>query len=140
MALFEPGARVEGELETYLAIRLLGAPAALVTMVLLGWLLGLQNARGPMLLLILTNGLNIALDLLFVLGFGWAVGRRRLGDGRRGVRRPGTRPLAGAALAGGLVLAGDLACAGVSPPVRRQSRHVPAQPLPGGRLPRPSAR
>jgi MATE family multidrug resistance protein len=73
MALFDPGARVEGELETYLAIRLLGAPAALVTMVLLGWLLGLQNARGPMLLLILTNGVNMALALLFVLGFGWAV-------------------------------------------------------------------
>ena len=73
LRLFDPGARVEGELETYLAIRLLGAPAALVTMVLLGWLLGLQNARGPMLLLISTNGLNIALDLLFVLGFGWAV-------------------------------------------------------------------
>jgi multidrug resistance protein, MATE family len=71
--LFEPGARVEGELATYLAIRLLGAPAALVTMVVLGWLLGLQNARGPMLLLILTNGVNMALDLLFVLGFGWAV-------------------------------------------------------------------
>lgn len=73
MHLFEPGARVEGELRTYLAIRLLGAPAALVTMVVLGWLLGLQNARGPMLLLILTNGVNIALDVLFVLGFGWAV-------------------------------------------------------------------
>jgi MATE family multidrug resistance protein len=73
MALFEPGARVAGELEIYLAIRLLGAPAALVVQVLLGWLLGLQDARGPMLLLILTNGLNVALDLLFVLGFGWAV-------------------------------------------------------------------
>jgi len=73
MALFDPGARVAGELETYLAIRLLGAPAALVAQVLLGWLLGLQDARGPMLLLILTNGLNVALDLLFVLGFGWAV-------------------------------------------------------------------
>jgi multidrug resistance protein, MATE family len=73
MVLFEPGARVEGELETYLATRLLGAPAALVTMVVLGWLLGLQNARGPMTLLILTNGINIVLALLFVLGFGWAV-------------------------------------------------------------------
>jgi MATE family multidrug resistance protein len=73
IAVFEPGARVEGELETYLAIRLLGAPAALVTMVLLGWLLGLQNARAPMALLIVTNGVNMALALLFVLGFGWAV-------------------------------------------------------------------
>jgi multidrug resistance protein, MATE family len=71
--LFEPTARVGGELEAYLRIRLLGAPAGLANMVFLGWLLGLQNARGPMALLIVTNTLNIALDLLFVLGFGWAV-------------------------------------------------------------------
>ncbi len=71
--LLEPGPRVEDTLETYVAIRLLGAPAALVTLVLLGWLMGMQNARGPMALLIVTNGLNMALDLLFVLGFGWAV-------------------------------------------------------------------
>jgi MATE family multidrug resistance protein len=47
-----------------------GGPA---NMVLLGWLLGLQNARGPMALLIVTNTINVALALLFVLGFGWAV-------------------------------------------------------------------
>jgi multidrug resistance protein, MATE family len=73
MALFEPSARIGAELEGYLRIRLLGAPAGLANMVLLGWLLGLQNARGPMALLIVTNALNMALDLLFVLGFGWAV-------------------------------------------------------------------
>jgi multidrug resistance protein, MATE family len=73
MALFEPSARIGAELESYLRIRLLGAPAGLANMVLLGWLLGLQNARGPMALLIVTNALNMALDLLFVLGFGWAV-------------------------------------------------------------------
>jgi MATE family multidrug resistance protein len=71
--LFEPTARVGAELEAYLRIRLIGAPAALANMVFLGWLLGLQNARGPMALLIVTNALNIALALLFVLGFGWAV-------------------------------------------------------------------
>ena len=42
-------------------------------MVLLGWLLGMQDARGPMVLLLATNGVNIALDLVFVLGFGWGV-------------------------------------------------------------------
>ena len=73
MLLFEPSARIGAELESYLRIRLLGAPAGLANMVLLGWLLGLQNARGPMALLIVTNALNMALDLLFVLGFGWAV-------------------------------------------------------------------
>jgi MATE family multidrug resistance protein len=71
--VFEPTARVGAELEGYLRIRLLGAPAGLANMVMLGWLLGLQNARGPMALLIVTNAINIALDLLFVLGFGWAV-------------------------------------------------------------------
>jgi MATE family multidrug resistance protein len=71
--LFEPSARIGEELESYLRIRLLGAPAALFNMVLLGWLLGLQNARGPMALLIVTNALNMALALLFVLGFGWEV-------------------------------------------------------------------
>jgi MATE family multidrug resistance protein len=70
---FRPSPAVAVELETYLRVRLLAAPAALMNLVLLGWLLGLQNARGPMALLIVTSGVNIVLDLLFVLGFGWAV-------------------------------------------------------------------
>ncbi|HSA79321.1 MAG TPA: MATE family efflux transporter [Geminicoccaceae bacterium] len=73
LAIFDPSPRVGAELTAYLAIRLLGAPAALANLVLLGWLLGMQNARGPMALLIATNGVNIALDLWFVLGFGWGV-------------------------------------------------------------------
>ena len=73
LLLFEPTARVGAEFAGYVGIRLLGAPAGLANLVLLGWLLGLQNARGPMALLIVTNAVNAALDLLFVLGFGWAV-------------------------------------------------------------------
>ncbi|UPW18858.1 MATE family efflux transporter DinF [Agarivorans sp. TSD2052] len=53
----------------YFATRIWGAPAALLNMVLLGWLLGMQNARAPMLLVMLTNSLNIALDVLLVVGF-----------------------------------------------------------------------
>ncbi len=71
--IFAPDARVAAELETYLRVRLLGVPAGLANPVLLGWLLGMQNARGPMTLLIATNGVNIGLDLVFVLGFGWGV-------------------------------------------------------------------
>ncbi len=73
LLLFQPTARVGAEFASYVGIRLLGAPAGLANMVLLGWLLGLQNARGPMALLIVTNTINVALALLFVLGFGWAV-------------------------------------------------------------------
>lgn len=57
----------------YVLVRIWSAPAALTNLVLLGWLLGNQNARAPMLLLILTNGLNILLDIWFVLGLGWQV-------------------------------------------------------------------
>ena len=73
LALFEPSARVAAELETYLRVRLLGAPAGLVNLALLGWLLGMQDARGPMALLLATNGVNVVLDLWFVLGLGWGV-------------------------------------------------------------------
>ncbi|MGO3229314.1 MAG: MATE family efflux transporter, partial [Oceanisphaera sp.] len=40
----------------YVSVRIWSAPAALTNLVLLGWLLGNQNARAPMLLLILGNG------------------------------------------------------------------------------------
>ncbi|WP_432460273.1 MATE family efflux transporter DinF [Agarivorans sp. QJM3NY_25] len=52
----------------YFSTRIWGAPAALLNLVLLGCLLGLQNARAPMVLLIVGNSLNIGLDLWLVLG------------------------------------------------------------------------
>ncbi len=39
---------------------------------MLGWLLGLQSARGPLILLIATNVINAALDLAMVFGLGMA--------------------------------------------------------------------
>lgn len=57
----------------YFDIRIWSAPASLVNMVLLGWLLGMQNAKVPMFLLIITNAVNILLDILFVVGFEWGV-------------------------------------------------------------------
>jgi MATE family multidrug resistance protein len=73
LTVFEPSARVAAELETFLRVRLLGAPAGLVNLALLGWLLGMQDARGPMALLLATNGVNVVLALWFVLGLGWGV-------------------------------------------------------------------
>ncbi|EMB49632.1 DNA-damage-inducible protein F [Vibrio mimicus] len=59
--------------EAYFYIRAWSAPAALLNFVLLGWLLGTQNARAPMWMVIITNLTNIVLDLLFVLGLGLKV-------------------------------------------------------------------
>ena len=57
----------------YLHVRLLGLPAALTSYALIGWLLGVQNARVALGVLLTTNLANVALNLLFVLGFGWGV-------------------------------------------------------------------
>lgn len=57
----------------YFSIRVWSAPAALMNFVLLGWLLGTQNAKAPMWMVIITNLTNIALDVLFVIGFDWKV-------------------------------------------------------------------
>lgn len=59
--------------EQYFSIRIWSAPAALSNLVIMGWLLGTQNARYPMWLVIITNSINIVLDLLFVVGFNWKV-------------------------------------------------------------------
>ncbi|UJF19397.1 MATE family efflux transporter DinF [Vibrio sp. SS-MA-C1-2] len=59
--------------QQYFEVRIWSAPAALANLVIMGWLLGTQNSRYPMWLLIFTNLVNILLDLLFVMGFGWQV-------------------------------------------------------------------
>lgn len=73
LALMQPSANLDALARDYLHIRLFGLPAALATYALIGWLLGTQNARGPLAILLTTNLLNVALDLLFVLGLHWGV-------------------------------------------------------------------
>lgn len=46
-----------------------GAPAVLSCLVLNGWLLGMQNAKAVLYVLVATNLLNVVLDLLFVFVF-----------------------------------------------------------------------
>lgn len=52
----------------YYLIRIWGAPAALLNYATLGCLLGMKRAKVPMLLLIVTNVVNIVLDLILVMG------------------------------------------------------------------------
>jgi MATE family multidrug resistance protein len=73
LELMQPSAQLDVLARSYLHIRLVGLPAALASYALVGWLLGTQNARGPLLIMLGTNLLNAALALLFVLGLGWEV-------------------------------------------------------------------
>ena len=73
IALSGGSAEVQLYASHYVEVRIWSAPAALCNLVIMGWLLGMQDARSPMVMLILTNLVNMALDALFVLGLGWQV-------------------------------------------------------------------
>ena len=53
--------------QSYTQIRLFSAPAVLINYSIIGWLIGQQDSRWPLLITLTTNVLNIALDLLFVI-------------------------------------------------------------------------
>ncbi len=57
----------------FMSVRWLSAPATLANLVILGWLLGVQYARAPVILLVVGNLVNIVLDLWFVMGLHWGV-------------------------------------------------------------------
>jgi MATE family multidrug resistance protein len=65
--------RVEELAHDYLEIRIWGAPASIALYALTGWLVGLGRTQGVLVLQLWQNGLNIGLDLWFVLGLGWGV-------------------------------------------------------------------
>ncbi|NIM74330.1 MAG: MATE family efflux transporter [Gammaproteobacteria bacterium] len=69
----EGSARVEAFAKQYYQVRVFGAPAALINFVVLGFVIGIQNTRAALALLLLLNVMNVLLDLLFVVGFGWGV-------------------------------------------------------------------
>ncbi|OWY05719.1 MATE family efflux transporter [Thioclava sp. F1Mire-8] len=64
---------VEGLARDYLQIRIWGAPLTISLYAFTGWLIALERTRGVLLLQVAMNALNVGLDLLFVLGFGWGV-------------------------------------------------------------------
>lgn len=59
--------------QIFLSIRWYSAPASLANLVILGWLLGIQYVRAPVIMLIAGNLLNVILDLWLVVGLGWNV-------------------------------------------------------------------
>ncbi|NIR29871.1 MAG: MATE family efflux transporter [Gammaproteobacteria bacterium] len=71
--LFGATEQVETLAAAYYAIRVWSAPAALANYALLGFFIGIQNTRVALALQLALNGVNVALDLLFVVGFGWGV-------------------------------------------------------------------
>ncbi|WP_171091065.1 MATE family efflux transporter [Ruegeria sp. HKCCD9179] len=72
-ALSPASPEVEALTRAYLEIRIWGAPATIALYAVTGWLIAVERTRGVFILQIWMNGLNIILDLWFVLGLGWGV-------------------------------------------------------------------
>ncbi len=64
---------VEGLARGYMQIRIWSAPAAIAIYGINGWLIAQERTRAVLLLQLWMNGLNVVLDLWFVLGLGLGV-------------------------------------------------------------------
>lgn len=95
LQLMQPSPELAGLTRDFFHARLLGLPATLACSALVGWLLGTQNARGALAVLLTTNLLNVVLNLWFVLGLEWGV----LGSARASVLAEWCGALLGLALA-----------------------------------------
>ncbi len=69
--LIDASTQVDPLARSYSEIRFYSVPAVLFTYCLTGWLIASQATRAVMLIVITTNVLNIALDYLFIVGYGW---------------------------------------------------------------------
>ncbi|WP_241967837.1 MATE family efflux transporter [Pseudidiomarina homiensis] len=68
--LVQPSTQLRDYATEYISIRLWAAPAALINLVVLGILLGRQQSRQAMLLVIFTNAVNVVADVILIIGLG----------------------------------------------------------------------
>ncbi|MET1080633.1 MAG: MATE family efflux transporter [Pseudomonas sp.] len=71
--LMAPSAALDQQARAFFQVRLLGLPAGLANYALVGWFLGTQNARAPLMILLATNLSNAALAVGLVIGLDWGV-------------------------------------------------------------------
>jgi multidrug resistance protein, MATE family len=73
LSILEASVEVETLAQEYFFVRIWGAPATLMNFALLGWFIGCQNTKAALWHQLSLNGVNIVLDLVFVVWFGWGV-------------------------------------------------------------------
>lgn len=65
--------QVEALARDYMGIRVWSAPAMIALYGVMGWLIAQERTASVLVVQLTMNGINIVLDLLFVLGFDWGV-------------------------------------------------------------------
>jgi MATE family, multidrug efflux pump len=68
--LMGPPSSIAEPAAAYSSIRIYAAPAILLNLTLIGWFIGMQNTRAPLIMLVTTNAINIVLDAWFILLLG----------------------------------------------------------------------
>lgn len=71
--IIAPDAAVERGARIYYEIRILAAPATLLSYAVIGWFIALQETRWVLVQALLTNLLNLGFSLGFVLGLDWGI-------------------------------------------------------------------
>ncbi|MDN7126179.1 MATE family efflux transporter [Pseudidiomarina terrestris] len=66
--LIAPSPELQEYATRYIEIRMWAAPAALINLVVLGVLLGRQQSRRAMILVIFTNAVNVIADIILIIG------------------------------------------------------------------------
>ena len=72
-ALSPASAEVERLAQDYMSIRVWSAPAMIALFGMTGWLIAMERTGAVLVIQLVMNGLNIALNLWFVLGLQWGV-------------------------------------------------------------------
>ncbi|MWB77669.1 MATE family efflux transporter [Pseudooceanicola sp. 216_PA32_1] len=72
-ALSPASDEVESLARDYMRVRIYSAPAAIAVYGLTGWLIAQERTRAVLVIQVVMNGMNIVLDLWFVLGLDWGV-------------------------------------------------------------------
>ena len=72
-SLVNASLEVESGAADYFRIRIWSAPFSLANFALLGWFIGCQRSKLALLMQCFLNGLNAALDAIFVIQFGWGI-------------------------------------------------------------------
>ncbi|MDE2759509.1 MAG: MATE family efflux transporter [Paracoccaceae bacterium] len=73
MKIVPASPEVERLTEDYVSIRIFSAPAAIATYGITGWLIAQERTQSVLVLQLAMNGLNVILDILFVLGLNYGV-------------------------------------------------------------------
>lgn len=71
--LLEGSPAVETAAIDYYRIRIWAAPAGLLNFAVMGVLFGIQRMKTALVIQLVLNGMNVVLDLWFVLGLGWGI-------------------------------------------------------------------